>query len=159
MSYECSRQITLTEMDLRSVAIYSTADARSSHATARDAALSLDGNSISKAYLSGDQFLQLASQLEAQSGVPGHGFLAENADFVPAEEAAGLVWIGPKPEQMRALGLKHQAREIAMTADVPVLVVLIWSRVCTRLWRNGPPRASGHGQEHGRRRWDWASSM
>ncbi|THC99590.1 hypothetical protein EYZ11_000959 [Aspergillus tanneri] len=112
---------TLRKMDLVSVAIYATADSCSPHVTAADIALPLEGHTVAETYLNGDQIMQLASRAEAHAVIPGYGFLAENADFAAAVEAAGLVWIGPTPEQMRALGLKHRAREIAIAAGVPVV--------------------------------------
>ncbi|EEY19164.1 urea amidolyase [Verticillium alfalfae VaMs.102] len=76
---------------------------------------------VSETYLDGQQILILAKESGAEAIIPGYGFLAENADFASQVEAAGLVWIGPTPDQMRKLGLKHLAREVAISAGVPVV--------------------------------------
>jgi urea carboxylase/allophanate hydrolase len=112
---------TLHEMKVSSVAIYSSADASTPHVTAAEVALPLAGNTVSDTYLNGKQILDLAIKADADAVIPGYGFLSENADFAAAVEAAGLVWIGPTPEQMRNLGLKHCARNIAITAGIPVV--------------------------------------
>ncbi|CAI7672942.1 unnamed protein product [Penicillium pancosmium] len=112
---------TLREMNISSVAIYSSADACTPHVTAADVAIPLVGNTVSDTYLDGKQVLDLAIKIEADAIIPGYGFLSENADFAAAVEAAGLIWIGPTPEQMFDLGLKHRARDIAITAGIPVV--------------------------------------
>lgn len=112
---------TLRNMNISSVAIYSTSDARTPHVTAADVAISLAGDTVSDTYLNGKQILDLAIKTDADAIIPGYGFLSENADFAAAVEAAGLIWIGPTPEQMNDLGLKHRAREIATIAGIPVV--------------------------------------
>ncbi|KAJ5653848.1 Urea carboxylase [Penicillium lividum] len=112
---------TLREMKILSVAIFSGADARAPHVTAADVALPLVGNTVSETYLNGKQILAMALKASADAVIPGYGFLSENADFAASVEAAGLVWIGPTPEQMRDLGLKHCARDIAIAAGIPVV--------------------------------------
>ncbi|KAJ0426329.1 urea carboxylase [Aspergillus carlsbadensis] len=112
---------TLHDMKIQAISIYSEADARSPHVTTADIALPLVGNTVADTYLNGRQILDLACQSEADAVIPGYGFLAENADFAATVEEAGLTWIGPTPQQMRDLGLKHRAREIAIAAGVPVV--------------------------------------
>ncbi|KAL4873030.1 hypothetical protein BDV12DRAFT_182654 [Aspergillus spectabilis] len=112
---------TLHDMKIQAIAIYSDADAHTPHVTTADIALPLVGNTVGDTYLNGRQILDLACQSEADAVIPGYGFLAENADFAAAVEAAGLVWIGPTPDQMLELGLKHRAREIAIAAGVSVV--------------------------------------
>ncbi|KAJ5320316.1 Urea carboxylase [Penicillium antarcticum] len=112
---------TLRDMKISSVAIYSSDDARAPHVAAAEVALPLVGNTISETYLNGKQILDLAIEAEADAIIPGYGFLSENAEFAAAIEAAGLVWVGPTPDQMRDLGLKHCARDIAITAGIPVV--------------------------------------
>ncbi|KAL5339435.1 urea carboxylase [Aspergillus crustosus] len=112
---------TLHEMQIQAIAIYSDSDANTPHVATADISLPLVGSTVADTYLNGRQILDLACQSEADAVIPGYGFLAENADFAAAVEAAGLVWIGPTPDQMRELGLKHRAREIAIAADVPVV--------------------------------------
>ncbi|KAJ5747763.1 uncharacterized protein N7511_009459 [Penicillium nucicola] len=112
---------TLCKMGISSVAIYSSSDARAPHVIAANEALPLVGNTVSETYLNGQQILELAIKADADAVIPGYGFLSENAVFAAAIEAAGLVWVGPTPEQMRDLGLKHRARDIAITAGIPVV--------------------------------------
>ncbi|KAJ5126591.1 Urea carboxylase [Penicillium atrosanguineum] len=112
---------TLREMKISSVAIYSSTDARAPHVTTADVALPLIGNKVSETYLNGKQILNLAAKANADAIIPGYGFLSENAEFATAVEAAGLIWIGPTPEQMSDLGLKHRARDIAIAAGIPVV--------------------------------------
>ncbi|KAJ5958632.1 Urea carboxylase [Penicillium vulpinum] len=112
---------TLREMKISSISIYSSADARAPHVTAADLALPLVGNTVSDTYLDGKQILAMAIEAGADAVIPGYGFLSENAEFATAVEGAGLVWIGPTPEQMRDLGLKHLARDIAITAGIPIV--------------------------------------
>ncbi|KAL2857983.1 urea carboxylase [Aspergillus pseudoustus] len=112
---------TLHNMKIQAISIYSEADTSAPHVTTADVALPLVGDTVADTYLNGQQILDLACQSEADAVIPGYGFLAENADFAAAVEEAGLTWIGPSPEQMRELGLKHRAREIAIAAGVPVV--------------------------------------
>ncbi|KAL0943091.1 urea carboxylase [Colletotrichum truncatum] len=112
---------TLHRMGIESVAIYSADDASAAHVKQATVAVLLAGNSVSETYLNGTQILKLAVQENADAVIPGYGFLAENADFAKAVEEEGLVWIGPTPAQMRDLGMKHRARDIAMEAGVPVV--------------------------------------
>ena len=112
---------TLKKMDLKVISIYSEADASAPHVHDADTALALTGSSVSETYLDGTQIVQLATEAGADAVIPGYGFLSENADFATAVEAAGMAWIGPTPEQMRTLGLKHLARAVAEAADVPVV--------------------------------------
>ena len=111
---------TLKAMGIRSVAVHSTADRNSAHVTACDAAVELPGASAAETYLRGDLIIAAAIAEGAQAVIPGYGFLAENADFAEACEAAGLAFVGPTPAQMRDFGLKHAARAIAEGAGVPL---------------------------------------
>ena len=74
-----------------------------------------------ESYLNTDKILQVAIDTGAQAIHPGYGFLSENADFAEACEAAGIVFIGPTPSQMKAFGLKHTARELAEKNGVQLL--------------------------------------
>ncbi|KAJ5657584.1 Urea carboxylase [Penicillium longicatenatum] len=112
---------TLRAMGIQSIAIYSSADARAPHITEADIALFLVGNTVSDTYLNGKQILDLAIKANADAVIPGYGFLSENADFAATVETAGLVWVGPTPQQMSDLGLKHRARDIALFAGIPVV--------------------------------------
>lgn len=112
---------TLREMSVKSVAVYSRSDAAAEHVRTADAAWPLAGETVSETYLSASQILDTAKKAGADAVIPGYGFLAENADFADQVEEAGLIWIGPTPEQMRDMGLKHRAREIAQAAGVPTV--------------------------------------
>ncbi|KAK2735469.1 urea amidolyase [Colletotrichum kahawae] len=112
---------TLHRLGLKAIAIYSSSDARSPHVRDADVSLLLEGSSVSETYLNGAQIIRLAASAGADAIIPGYGFLAENADFASAVEAEGIIWVGPAPDQMRQLGLKHLARDVAITAGVPVV--------------------------------------
>lgn len=109
---------TLKKMGVRSIAVYSDADRNARHVVDADEAVALGGNSPAESYLCGDKIIEAARATGAQAIIPGYGFLSENADFAEACEAAGLMFIGPTPQQMRQFGLKHTAREIAGAAGV-----------------------------------------
>ncbi len=112
---------TLRRMNLASVAVYSEADAGSRHVDAADEAVLLGPAPASQSYLAVEKILEAARTTGAQAIHPGYGFLSENPAFAEACAAAGLVFIGPKPDQMRRFGLKHTAREIAQAEGVPLL--------------------------------------
>lgn len=112
---------TFREMGVKSIAVYSRADAAAEHVRTADAAWPLAGETVSETYLSASQILETAEKAGADAVIPGYGFLAENADFAEQVEAAGLIWIGPTPGQMRDMGLKHRAREIVQAAGVPTV--------------------------------------
>ncbi len=111
---------TLKKMGIRSVAVYSEADKHSLHVSVADEAVCIGGSNPSESYLCGDKIIAIAQQVGAQAIIPGYGFLSENADFAEACAAAGLIFVGPTPAQMRQFGLKHASREIAEQAGVPL---------------------------------------
>ncbi|EPE04196.1 urea amidolyase [Ophiostoma piceae UAMH 11346] len=112
---------TLHTLGMQAVAIYSAADAAAPHVRLADTALALGPGSVVDTYLNGTRIIELALSVNADAVIPGYGFLAENADFADAVEAAGMTWVGPTGDQMRQLGLKHVARSIAEAAHVPVV--------------------------------------
>ncbi|MEZ5593908.1 MAG: urea carboxylase [Gammaproteobacteria bacterium] len=112
---------SLQRLGIGSVAVYAECDADSLHVRHADEAFSLGAGGAAETYLDSDKLLQIAAQCGAAAIHPGYGFLSENADFVRRCEAAGLVFIGPTAEQMETFGLKHQARELALQAGVPLL--------------------------------------
>ncbi|KAJ0156415.1 4'-demethylrebeccamycin synthase [Fusarium oxysporum f. sp. albedinis] len=112
---------TIHKMGLRAVAIYSEIDADAAHVSKADLALKLEGSSVSETYLDMEQILKLAVQSSADAIIPGYGFLSENAEFATAVEERDMIWIGPTPQQMADLGLKHRARAIAVEAGVPTV--------------------------------------
>lgn len=112
---------TLKRLQIRSVAIYSTEDAKSQHVLDADEAYLLEGTNLDETYLSDEAILQIAKSANVDAVIPGYGFLSESSRFAKACEEAGLIWIGPTPEQMKQLGLKHLARELAENSGVPLL--------------------------------------
>ncbi|WP_332742325.1 5-oxoprolinase/urea amidolyase family protein [Hydrogenophaga sp.] len=112
---------TLKTLGVRSVAVYSEADAQARHVREADEAYLLGPAPAAESYLRADRILQIAQDCGAQAIHPGYGFLSENPTFAQACEAAGIAFIGPAPEQMRAFGLKHTARDLAEQHGVPLL--------------------------------------
>ncbi|KAJ4328313.1 hypothetical protein N0V84_001184 [Fusarium piperis] len=110
---------SLHKMGLEAVAIYSDTDAEATHVSKADVALGLEGTSVSETYLNIPQILELAKSASVDAVIPGYGFLSENAEFATAVEEAGMIWVGPTPQQISDLGLKHRARAIAAEAGVP----------------------------------------
>ncbi|WP_439608543.1 5-oxoprolinase/urea amidolyase family protein [Hydrogenophaga sp.] len=112
---------TLKTLGVHSVAVYSEADAQARHVREADEAHLLGPAPAAESYLRGDRILQIAKDCGAQAIHPGYGFLSENPAFAEACEAAGIAFIGPAPDQMRAFGLKHRARDLAEVSGVPLL--------------------------------------
>ncbi|MCC7363593.1 MAG: acetyl-CoA carboxylase biotin carboxylase subunit [Dehalococcoidia bacterium] len=111
----------LRDLDITSVAVYSEIDRMSQHVRYADEAHLIGPASARESYLNGDRIIEVAKACGAEAIHPGYGFLAENADFAEAVEAAGLTFIGPSPDSMRKLGDKIAAREIAIAAGLPVV--------------------------------------
>src|SRR6266851_4712599 len=112
---------TLRRMGVASVTVYSWADRHSLHVRSADEAVEIGPAAAAQSYLSVDALLSAAASTGVQAIHPGYGFLSENAGFADACAEAGVVFIGPTPEQMRLFGLKHTARTIAAENDVPLL--------------------------------------
>jgi acetyl/propionyl-CoA carboxylase alpha subunit len=112
---------TCREMGIRSVAVYSDADARSPHVAAADRAVRIGPPPALESYLSIARILAAARETGATAIHPGYGFLSENARFAQACEAAGLTFIGPPPAALAAMGSKVRARQIAEAAGVPLV--------------------------------------
>ncbi|KAI3326993.1 hypothetical protein HD806DRAFT_531587 [Xylariaceae sp. AK1471] len=87
----------------------------------RHIALRLAGDNVSDTYLNTHQILELARSASVDAIIPGYGFLSENADFARSVEQAGIIWIGPTPDQMLDIGFKHRARDIATEAGLPTI--------------------------------------
>lgn len=109
-----------SEAGYTSVAVYADPDAQAMHVRLADEAHGLPGATAAETYLSADALLEAARRSGAHAIHPGYGFLSESADFAQAVEAAGLVWIGPTPESIRALGDKMTARSIAQRVGAPL---------------------------------------
>jgi acetyl-CoA carboxylase biotin carboxylase subunit len=109
------------ELGLKTVAVYSDADAQSLAVQMADEAVRIGPAHATRSYLSVDAILQAAADSGAGAVHPGYGFLSENADFAERVEAAGLVFVGPTPHAIRTMGDKAAARAAAMKAGVPTV--------------------------------------
>jgi urea carboxylase len=112
---------TLRTMGVKSVAVYSEADRHSLHVRLADEAVEIGPAPAAQSYLRAEKILEAAQATGAQAIHPGYGFLSENPGFAEDCAAAGIAFIGPSPDQMRAFGLKHTARDLAEHNQVPLL--------------------------------------
>ncbi|MBD8095642.1 urea carboxylase [Pseudomonas fluorescens] len=112
---------TLRELQVKGIAVYAEADAASLHIQQADEAYSLGEGTAATTYLAAEKLLATAKACGAGAIHPGYGFLSENAAFAQACEDAGMVFIGPTPEQLRLFGLKHTARALARQQRIPLL--------------------------------------
>ncbi|HVL74521.1 MAG TPA: biotin carboxylase N-terminal domain-containing protein [Noviherbaspirillum sp.] len=112
---------TARRLGFRCAAVYSDADAGAEHVRAADAACGIGAGPARDSYLNVPAILAAARKLGADAVHPGYGFLAENAEFAEAVRDAGLVWIGPSPAAMRAMGNKAAAKRLLAERDVPML--------------------------------------
>jgi len=112
---------TLQQMNIRAVAVYSQPDRFALHAAMADEAYALGGVTAAESYLRGDRMLALARACRAEAIHPGYGFLSENEDFAQACRDAGIAFIGPKPDAIRAMGDKVLAKQTMQKAGVPVV--------------------------------------
>lgn len=112
---------TARKMGIRTVAVYSDADARSLHVAMADEAVHIGPSAVGESYLRGERIIEAAKATGAEAIHPGYGFLSENPDFVDAVVAAGLVFIGPSAPAIRAMGLKDAAKRLMEKAGVPVV--------------------------------------
>ena len=120
---EIARRVmrTAQRMGIETVAVYSEADARSLHVGEATFAFALGGNASSESYLRIDKLLEAARASGADALHPGYGFLSESAAFAQAVIDAGLIWVGPPPSAISALGSKSAAKQLATKLGVPCL--------------------------------------
>lgn len=109
------------KLGIASVAVYSDADANSPHVRMADQSVHVGPARSASSYLDSAKILDAARETGADAVHPGYGFLAENSEFATAVIAQGLTWIGPRPDSIRAMGNKQNARELAIKAGVPVV--------------------------------------
>jgi 3-methylcrotonyl-CoA carboxylase alpha subunit len=117
----CRVAATARRMGIRTVAVYSEADAGSKHVAVCDEAVLIGPAAAKESYLKGEKIIAVALATGAQAIHPGYGFLSENADFADAVAAAGLVFIGPPASSMRAMGSKSAAKTLMESASVPLV--------------------------------------
>ncbi|HMQ20668.1 MAG TPA: biotin carboxylase N-terminal domain-containing protein, partial [Sphingopyxis sp.] len=111
---------TARAMGIRTVAVYSDADAKALHVREADGAVHIGPSPAHESYLVGEKIIAAAKATGAEAIHPGYGFLSENAEFAQAVADAGLVWVGPKPASITAMGLKDAAKKLMADAGVPV---------------------------------------
>src|SRR4051812_34375900 len=110
---------TARRLGIRTVAVYSDADAKALHVRLADEAVHIGPSPARKSYLLGDRIIAAAQATGAEAIHPGYGFLSENAAFAGAVQAAGLIWVGPNPASITAMGLKDAAKTLMQAAGVP----------------------------------------
>jgi acetyl-CoA/propionyl-CoA carboxylase biotin carboxyl carrier protein len=133
---------TCRELGIATVAVYSDADEGAKHVEAADQAVHLPGVAATDTYLRVDLVVEAARSTGAEAIHPGYGFLSENADAARAVTAAGLVWIGPPPDAVEAVGDKLQARRLATSAGVSVVPGMVEPV-------RGPEEVHAFGEQHG----------
>lgn len=117
----CRVAATCRRLGIRTVAVYSDADARARHVAVCDEAVHIGGAAARDSYLRADRIIEVAKATGAQAIHPGYGFLSENEDFAEACAAAGLVFIGPPASAIRAMGSKSAAKQLMEKASVPLV--------------------------------------
>lgn len=117
----CRVMRTAQHLGLRCAAVYSDADVNAEHVAMADAAVRIGPAAASESYLHIPAIIDAALQQGVDAVHPGYGFLSENADFVEAVEAAGLIFVGPSANAIRAMGLKDNAKRLMQEAGVPVV--------------------------------------
>ncbi len=117
----CRVAATCRKLGVRTVAVYSDADASARHVLACDEAVHIGASAPAQSYLRGDRIIEAARATGAQAVHPGYGFLSENAGFAQACADAGLVFIGPPPSAINAMGLKAESKRLMAKAGVPLV--------------------------------------
>ncbi|MEM7797822.1 MAG: biotin carboxylase N-terminal domain-containing protein, partial [Chloroflexota bacterium] len=117
----CRIMQTCRRLGIRSVAVFSDADAQARHVLLADEAIHIGGAPASESYLVIDKIIEAARYSGADAVHPGFGFLAENSAFAAACADAGLIFVGPAPEAIEAMGNKAAAKSLMMASDVPLI--------------------------------------
>lgn len=117
----CRIAVTARRLGIETVAVYSNADAQAKHVTFCDQAVPVGGNSPQDSYLQWQRIIDAALQTGAQAIHPGYGFLSENHAFATACQNQNIVFIGPPPESIQAMGLKSQSKQLMAQAGVPLV--------------------------------------
>ncbi len=117
----CRVAATARRLGVGTVAVYSDADARAAHVQACDEAVHIGAAPPRESYLQWQRIIEAARATGAQAVHPGYGFLSENEDFAQACADAGLVFIGPRPHSIRAMGLKAESKQLMARAGVPLV--------------------------------------
>ncbi len=117
----CRVAATARRMAIRTVAVYSDADANANHVRACDESVYLGGSTPKDSYLRWEKILEAAKATGAEAIHPGYGFLSENEEFAQACADAGLVFIGPPPSAIKAMGLKAESKQLMEKARVPLV--------------------------------------
>jgi 3-methylcrotonyl-CoA carboxylase alpha subunit len=117
----CRVAATARKMGVLTVAVYSDADANAKHVLACDEAVHIGGSSPKESYLRADRIIEAAKATGAEAVHPGYGFLSENEEFAQACADHGLVFIGPPPSAIKAMGLKAESKQLMEKAGVPLV--------------------------------------
>ena len=117
----CRVAATAARLAIKTVAVYSDADANAKHVAACDEAVHIGGSAPKDSYLRWERIIEAAKSTGAQAIHPGYGFLSENEAFAKACAAAGLVFIGPPPAALQAMGLKSESKRLMELAGVPLV--------------------------------------
>ncbi len=117
----CRVMRTCRRLGLRTIAVYSDADRDAMHVRLADEARGIGPAQVRESYLNTDAIIAAARAARADAIHPGYGFLSENAAFAEACGRAGIVFVGPEPAAIRAMGLKHEAKALVSAAGVPIV--------------------------------------
>ena len=117
----CRVAATARRMGVKTVAVYSDADASAKHVAVCDEAVHIGGSAPKDSYLRWERIIEAAKQTGAQAIHPGYGFLSENEEFAQACQNAGLVFIGPPPSAIKDMGLKAESKQLMEKAGVPLV--------------------------------------
>ena len=131
---------TARRMGIRTVAVCSDADRDALHVRRADEAVHIGPSPAAESYLVGDRIIAAAKATGAEAIHPGYGFLSENAAFAQAVIDAGLIWVGPSPASIRAMGLKDAAKTLMAQAGVPVTPAILAKTNPKRAWSRKPMR-------------------